>query len=119
MGGEVSTISSPDKSDIQALTARMACEHLQHIGCLTRCPLGFIQHVEEEAKLAEKTLLAQAGSSRVLERQIPQDGGEVHDLQEAVGVRIGDVVLQARISSPVVESATSCELFFLWETYRS
>lgn len=83
-------------------TLRVVTQGLQHVRRLTRRPFGLLQHIEDVAQLTQQTRIAETGRGSVLERQVTQQRGIIHDLQQRVGVGVGDVILQTRISGLVI-----------------
>lgn len=82
----------------------MTTKSLQQVCCLTNRAIGLLKHIKQKSKLAKQTNFVYARGSSVLKGEISDDGSEVHDLQEGVGVRIRNVCLESRVTGFVVES---------------
>lgn len=62
------------------LTLRIVAESFKKIGCLTDRTFGLFKHVKQETHLAEQTHIINASRCSVLQCQIPNQRGEMHDL---------------------------------------
>jgi hypothetical protein len=58
-------------------TLRLVTESLQQVCGLANGPFRLLQHIEQEAKFAQKTTLVNTCGCCVLQRQVPDDGCEV------------------------------------------
>jgi hypothetical protein len=78
-------------------------ERLEKVSSLTILPRSFFQHVNQEAKFTEQTVLVQARRRRMVKGKISNDRCEPVDLEKRIGIRVGNVSFKPRIVGFVVE----------------
>ncbi len=69
-------------------------------------PSAFLEHIENIAQLAQETRRGEASTRGVLQCQVSQQRGIMHNLQQGVGIGVYNVILEARILSAVIIAGT-------------
>lgn len=86
-------------------TLRIRAESSREVARLTVHALCVLKHAEEEPRLAEEAVLLRASAEGVALGEGADRRKVVESLKKGVGVRVGDVRLEAGVGSLVVEAA--------------
>jgi hypothetical protein len=70
---------------------------------MTSCSFCFLKHVKDEAELAQHAAIGQTTRGSVLKRHISEKRGVVHELQQRIGITVGNVIFQTGVFGLVEE----------------